>query len=188
MPKVLPIIDMFRRLRGVSETGMSRSLCALVPVFTSAGALLVTASLATADPTTTPTAPITTINGTRPPGEMQPLVDVSVMIDTIQDDGDRLIVWEGTRKAGTRAAIHYHDYGGHTCVLSGTMTDFIEGHEPATYPAGTCYYMPPDTPMTAANLGTQDVRLTDTFVLPPGTSPTNILEPGWPLSATGDQN
>lgn len=119
---------------------------------------------------------------------MQPLVDVSVMIDTIQDDGNRLIVWAGTRKAGTRAAIHYHDYGGHTCVLSGTMTDFVEGHEPMTYPAGTCYYMPPDTPMTAANLGTEDVRLTDTFILPAEASPTNILEPGWPPSGTEDRN
>ncbi len=119
---------------------------------------------------------------------MQPLVDVSVMIDTIQDDGNRLIVWAGTRKAGTRSAIHYHDYGGHTCVLSGTMTDFVEGHEPMTYPAGTCYYMPPDTPMTAANLGAEDVRLTDTFILPAEASPTNILEPGWPLSGTEDRN
>lgn len=178
---------MTRRAHGVPTTGTPRSLRVLVALLTSIEALLTGIPSATADPTTTPAPPITTINGSRPPGELQPLVDVSVMLDTIQADGNRLIVWEGTRKAGTRAAIHYHDYGGHTCVLSGTMTDFIEGHDPMTYPAGTCYYMPPDVPMTAANLGAEDVRLTDTFILPAGAIPTNILEPGWPLSAAGDQ-
>lgn len=134
----------------------------------------------------TPTAPVTTINGEAPPGTALPLTDVSTMIDTIQDDGNRLVVWQGTRKAGTRAAIHYHDYGGHTCVLSGTITDFSEGHEPMTFQAGTCYYMPSDIPMTAANLGPDDALLIDTFVLPPGPEPTTILEPGWPGTPGGD--
>lgn len=124
--------------------------------------------------------PVTTINGATPPGTMAPMSEVSVMIDTIQDDGDRLVVWQGVRRAGTRAAIHVHEYGGHTCVLSGTITDFMEGHEPMTFPAGTCYYMPPNTPMTAANLGAEDARLIDTFILPPGAPTITILEPGWP--------
>ena len=47
-----------------------------------------------------------------------------------------------------------------------------------TFPAGTCYYMPADTPMSAANLGAEDVRLIDTFVLPPGAAPMTVLEPG----------
>lgn len=143
-------------------------------------ALLATA-LTTACPAgATPTAPVTTINGTVPPGVMLPEADMSTMLDTVDDNGNRLVVWQGVRKAGTRAAIHYHDFGGHTCVLSGTITDFVEGHEPMTFPAGTCYYMPPDVPMTAANLSTDDARLIDTFVLPPWAAPMTVLEPGWP--------
>lgn len=144
-------------------------------------------ALATACPSgATPLAPVTTINGAVPPGVMQPLSDVSTMIDTIQADGNRLVVWQGIRKAGTRAAIHYHDFGGHTCVLSGIVTDFTEGHEPMVFPAGTCYYMPPDIPMSAANLGDDDVRLIDTFILPPEADPTTILEPGWPATVPDD--
>lgn len=122
----------------------------------------------------------TTIDGAVPDGVVAPMRDVSVMLDTIQDDGDRLVVWQGIRAPGTRAAIHVHDYGGHTCVLSGTITDFMEGmNHPMVFPAGTCYYMPPNTPMTAANLGPGDAHLIDTFVLPPGALTMNIVEPGW---------
>ena len=69
---------------------------------------------------------------------------------------------------------------GKTCVLSGTITDFVEGMEPATFAAGTCYDMPPDTAMTAVNLGTDDVRLVDRFTLPPGKPTIIVLEPDWP--------
>jgi quercetin dioxygenase-like cupin family protein len=124
--------------------------------------------------------PTTTINGAVPPGVAAPLTNRSVMLDTVQADGNRLLITEGVRKAGTRAPIHFHDFGGHTCVLTGTITDFTEGGEPMTYPAGTCYYMPPDVAMTAANLGTEDVRLIDTFIQPPGTPAIIVLEPGWP--------
>ena len=34
--------------------------------------------------------------------------------------------------------------------------------------------------MTAANLGAEDVRLIDTFVLPPTQPSIIVLEPGWP--------
>lgn len=122
----------------------------------------------------------TTINGSIPPGVMTRLSDIKTMLDTTQADGQRLLIVEGVRKPGTRAPIHVHDFGGHTCVLSGTITDFVEGMKPMTYPAGTCYYMPPDTPMTAANLGTEDVRLIDTFVAPPDAAAIVVLEPGWP--------
>lgn len=122
----------------------------------------------------------TTLNGATPAGVMAPLSGMSVMLDTIQADGNRLLVKQGVRKPGTRAPIHYHDFGGHTCVLSGTITDFVEGKEPMTFPAGTCYYMPPDVAMTAANLGSEDVMLIDTFVGPPDAPAILVLEPGWP--------
>ncbi|WP_136441461.1 cupin domain-containing protein [Pacificoceanicola onchidii] len=118
----------------------------------------------------------TKINGEIPPGEVKSLVDTSIMADTITSDGQRLVVMKGTRKAGTRVGIHIHKFGGHTCVLSGAITDFVEGLNPGLYPAGTCYYMPPNTPMTAANLGTEDAVLIDTFILPPGEDTITIVE------------
>ena len=131
--------------------------------------------------TSTPqwTYPITTINGATPPGKLQPLANTSTMLDTKQSDGLRLLVTKGTRLAGTRVAIHVHEYGGHTCVLSGEITDFVEGKANGRYPAGTCYYMPANTPMSAANLGKEDAVLIDTFVLPFGAPPITIMEPGY---------
>jgi quercetin dioxygenase-like cupin family protein len=123
---------------------------------------------------------VTTINGQTVPGEMLPLQDVVTMLDTIDADGNRLVITRGVRKAGTRVAIHVHEHGGHTCVLTGAITDFVEGNAPSLWPAGTCYYMPPNTPMSATNLGTEDAILIDTFILPPDAPTITIIEPGWP--------
>ena len=128
----------------------------------------------------------TTINGETPPGVMARLVDVKIMLDTLNADGDRLLVTRGVREAGTRVGIHVHEWGGHTCVLSGTITDFVQDREPSTFPAGTCYYMPPNTPMSAANLGDDDAVLIDTFVFPVGGEPITILEPGYPTGPDDD--
>lgn len=141
------------------------------------GGVVVLAAPAAADAELGPT---TVVNGEKPPGTMAKLADITVMLDTVQPDGQRLLIEQGIRRPGTRAPIHVHDFGGHTCVLTGTITDFAEGMQPTAFPAGTCYYMPPDTPMTAANLGTEDVRLIDTFVLPPDAPAVIVLEPGWP--------
>ena len=119
---------------------------------------------------------VTTINGQLLPVDPFPLQNVTVMLDTFDSHGNRLIITRGTRKAQTRAAIHVHMYGGHTCVLSGEITIFMECVPPAKKPSGTCYYMPPNVPMTATNLGTEDVELTDTFVLPPGADTLTALE------------
>lgn len=124
--------------------------------------------------------PITKINGLTLPGEMKSLVNVKTMIDTMTDSGKRLIITQGTRPAGSRVGIHVHHYGGTTCVLSGAITDFVEGHPPMYWPAGTCYYMPPNTPMSAANLGSTDALLQDIFYLPPGEPTITIVEPGYP--------
>ncbi len=125
---------------------------------------------------------VTTINGQKPPGQVARLVGATTMLDTVDVNGQRIVVEKGVRKAGTRVGIHVHEYGGHTCVLSGEITGFMEGHAPKKWPAGTCYYMPPDMPMAAANLGTEDVVLVDTFILPPGKPTITILEPGVPGS------
>jgi quercetin dioxygenase-like cupin family protein len=123
--------------------------------------------------------PTSTINGEVPPGRMYPLVDVTTMLDTITADGDRLVITRGVRLAGTRVGIHVHEYGGQTCVISGTITDFVEGQEPAVFPEGTCYYMPPNTPMSAANLEDVPAILIDTFKVPPGAPTITVIEPGW---------
>ncbi|MEP5151752.1 hypothetical protein [Planktotalea sp.] len=119
---------------------------------------------------------VTHVNGIVPPGRMAPLVDSVKMIDTIMPDGNRLVVMKGTRLAGTRVGIHIHAYGGHTCVMSGVITDFVEGHDPGLFPKDTCYYMPPNTYMTAANLGSEDAVLIDTFIVPPGKDFIQIVE------------
>lgn len=111
---------------------------------------------------------VTGLNGAPLPVPVAPLADTLVMMDTIDSKGLRVVVVKGTRKPGTRAPIHVHDFGGHTCVFSGEITIFMEGHAPLRQPAGTCYDMPPATLMSAANLGRDDVVLTDTFMLPPG--------------------
>lgn len=121
-------------------------------------------------------AAVSTINGKALPVDMLPLQDRTVMLDTIDNNGNRLYIVKGTRKAGTRAAIHIHRFGGHTCVLSGEITIFIEGSEPLKRPAGTCYFMPPNIPMAAVNLGTEDANLIDTFTLPPGENEVTRLE------------
>lgn len=122
----------------------------------------------------------TTINGGPPPGVMAPLTDIVVIVDTVQSDGNRLLVQEGIRKPGTRAPIQYHDFGLRTCVLAGTLTAFVEGTPQADHPAGSCYDLPPRVPMTAANLGTDDVRMSNTFVAPADAPTIIVLEPGWP--------
>ncbi len=127
---------------------------------------------------------VTTINGKSLPARMLPLQGVTTMLDTIDAYGNRLVASQGTRMAGTRVAIHIHKYGDQTCVLSGEITDFVDGMvEPTRFPAGTCYYMPPNTLMSAANLGTVDAVLIDTFNLPVGEPTITIREPGWPDTA-----
>jgi quercetin dioxygenase-like cupin family protein len=121
---------------------------------------------------------VTTINGETIPVPVKFIQDAKTMLDTVDANGNRLVITEGTRPAGTRAAIHIHKYGGHTCVISGTIIDYMEGHEPMTFPAGTCYYMPPNTLMTATNQGTEDAVLIDTFNLPVGEDTITIREPG----------
>ena len=123
---------------------------------------------------------VSTLNGERPPGRLARLVGSITMMDTVDVNGQRIVVEKGIRKAGTRVGIHVHEYGGHTCVLSGEITGFMEGHAPKKWPAGTCYYMPPAMLMAAANLGMEDAVLVDTFILPPGKPTITIREPGFP--------
>ena len=129
----------------------------------------------------------TLINGTIPEGVMAPMVDVTSLIDTTTSEGQHLIVTRGIRPPSTRAGIHIHQWGGYTCVESGVITDFIEGKEPAVFEAGTCYYMPADTLMSAANLGTEPAVLVDNFVIPYGEETVNVVESGWDEAVIRDK-
>jgi len=83
------------------------------------------------------------------------------------------------RKAGTRVGIHVHRFGGYTLILKGEMTDFVQGKPIKKYAANSGYFMPPCTPMSAANLGEEDVELIDIFIGEPGKPFIEILEPDW---------
>lgn len=120
----------------------------------------------------------TEINGQTPPGELATLVDSNRMISTKNVNGDCVLMVKSIRKAGTRVGIHVHKYGGYTLILKGTMTDFVQGKEIKKY-SGSGYYMPPCTPMSAGNLGDEDVELIDIFIGPPGEPFIEILEPNW---------
>jgi quercetin dioxygenase-like cupin family protein len=102
------------------------------------------------------------------------------MLDAIQEDGKRIVISQGIRKAHTRVGIHYHPSGGHTCVLTGEITDYSEGSDPVVYEAGTCFLMPKNTYMSATNQGDIDVVLQDTFIVPEGEVTTVMVEPGYP--------
>jgi len=120
------------------------------------------------------------INGNTPPGNLAPTVDSITLLNTINADGQQVLMVKSIRKANTRIGIHVHKYGGYTIILSGTMTDFVQGIPTKKYGPNTAYYMPPCTPMSAANLSqTEDVELIDVFIGPPGEPYIEILEPKW---------
>ena len=129
--------------------------------------------------------PVTTINGQPLPGEMKPLQNVQSLVpmDYIDSFGREVIIHRGVREARTRVGIHIHEYGGYTLVLSGTITDYVEGMDPMVHGPGDWYYMPPNTPMSAANNDEfVDAELIDIFIVPPGQPEITIIEPGWPAS------
>lgn len=119
------------------------------------------------------------INGKKPPGTVAGLINGQELINEIRPDGKQLLVFKGTRLPVTRVAIHVHEYSGFTCIISGIITDFVEGKIDANYGPGDCYFMPANTPMSAANLGEEPVVLIDSFVVPPGKPVITKIEPGF---------
>ena len=125
------------------------------------------------------------INGYPVPGTLSPLVNSSIILDTKIQDGNFFRATGGIRKSGSRVGIHIHRYGGYTLILKGEMTDFVQGLENKKFGPGTGYYMPPCTPMAAANLGEEDVELIDIFLGPEGKPFIEILEPKWNFDRIG---
>ena len=126
--------------------------------------------------------PVTTINGQTLPCEMKPLQNIIDLVPSgyIDSFGREVVIHRGIREAGTRVGIHIHEYGGYTLVLSGTITDYFDGIDPVIHGPGDWYYMPPNTPMSAANNDEFiDAELIDIFIVPPGQPEITIIEPGW---------
>lgn len=127
----------------------------------------------------------TKINGEVPPGVLATLVDSVVVLNTKTADCKSIYIVKSIRKAGTRVGVHYHKYGGITIILKGEMTDFVQGKPVKKYPANTAYFMPPCTPMSAANLGEEDVELIDIFIGEPGQPFIDVKEPAWSFTRVG---
>jgi hypothetical protein len=124
----------------------------------------------------------TTVNGRIPPGNPnQPLAHQLTVMD-VTDGYQQIKVNQGTRLPGSRAYIHIHQYGAATFVIDGkgADTDIADGHRRSVHPKGTYYYMPANTPMTAANLQDDSVRILNVFVTPVGIPGTTFIEPGAP--------
>ena len=124
-------------------------------------------------------APTALINGKKPLGRVAGHVDNHILINEIRPDGNQLLVLKGKRLPGTRVAIHVHKHSGFTCVLSGQITDFVEGKADKVYGPRECYFMPADTPMSAANLDVVPAVMIDSFVFPPGEPYITKIEPGF---------
>ena len=122
-----------------------------------------------------------TVNGKDVDGNLLPLVNSSTIVDQVID-GKRLVANLGTRKAGTRVGVHVHESGGATFVVAGkgAITDSVEGYADTFNPVGNYYFMPYNTPMSAANLSEDDVVLLDVFFFPVDQTAITILEPDYP--------
>ncbi len=121
----------------------------------------------------------TTINGAAPPGTPTLAFKSTELSLQPSAPGFETAIIETVRKAGTRAPIHTHDFGGTTCVVTGEMTLYLEGAEPARAPAGTCYFMPPGRLMTGVNSGTQTAVMHDIFTVPVGDPTWTVHEAGF---------
>jgi len=122
-----------------------------------------------------------TVNGKEVDGNLLPLIGPSTIVDQVID-GKRLVANLGTRKAGTRVGVHVHESGGATFVIAGkgAITDSVEGYADTFNPVGNYYFMPYNTPMSAANLTEDDVVLLDLFFFPVDQTAITILEPDYP--------
>lgn len=125
--------------------------------------------------------PTTTINGQSLPGTLLPFTKTVSVVDEVVD-GRRIAVNLGTRKAGTRVAIHAHEAGGSVAFHiggKGQLTTWTEGLPDGSVSKGDYYYSPTNIPISAANLTNHGVRVLDVFVTPVDVPQYSVLEPGW---------
>jgi quercetin dioxygenase-like cupin family protein len=124
------------------------------------------------------------LNGEPVPGQRTPVKNMNIMLETYINNDERLLIIKAEREAHTRAVLHTHKDGGVTCILSGEMTLYMEGCEPQTAKANSCYYMPSDTKMLAYNSENTTTELIDFFINKKGNSALTPLECDFPISDT----
>ena len=125
--------------------------------------------------------PTTQPNDAPLPGKLKPYPNGKALLRE-STDTHGISIDKGTRLNGTRAGIHVHENAGITFVMrrTGGITDFVEGYANTFNPVGHYYYMPANTPMSASNFSSSDVKLIDIFMTPSGQPPITVLEPGYP--------
>ncbi|MSO87476.1 MAG: cupin domain-containing protein [Acidimicrobiia bacterium] len=162
---------------------MMRALTPLLAIVLAGAATLIVACGSAERPRTTierrSMQMATTINGEALPNQATMAFKSRELSREPSAPGMETVIVETIRKAGTRSPIHTHVFGGATCLVSGEMTLYLEGAEPAMATAGTCYFMPPDRLMSGVNSGTQTAVMHDIFTLPTGDPVWTIDEPGF---------
>lgn len=113
-----------------------------------------------------PNMVIDKINGEVPPGRATFAASQKDAVRGTDADGNVYLTHYTVRAVGTRSPVHEHQYGGTTCMLSGEMTLYLEGSEPARKTAGECYFMPAGKLMSGVNSGSVDAVMFDVFVIP----------------------
>jgi quercetin dioxygenase-like cupin family protein len=145
--------------------------------------LLFSMCVANADTLPNPNIPPVSdlINGKVLP--MQPTLAKEQSLEMSQKIGKMTLFTHRTLRAkGTRAPIHVHPFGGQTCVVSGEMTLYMDGAQPARKVAGECYWMPPVTRMSGVNTGDTDALMFDTFLVDNEDDIWVIVEPNLPFT------
>ena len=93
------------------------------------------------------------INGEAVPGVV---AESNVTLtDYFASDGVESTMWLVSRAAGYRTPIHVHHRVMHTCLMSGSITNYVEGSAPVTYTAPVCYQAQPGKKMASLTVGSE---------------------------------
>ena len=123
---------------------------------------------------------MTTINGTKPPGEVTRYTGGVKYLLNVKYKGMRYVIETGNRASDTRSGVHMHDSGGVTWILDGgDMTIFVQGFTPTVFQEEDRFYMPASVPMSAVNVSGIDSVQMNIFVVPLGEDLATDLDPSF---------
>lgn len=123
------------------------------------------------------------INGEAVPGVV---AESNVTLtDYFASDGIETTMWLISRAAGYRTPIHVHLRVMNTCLMSGSITNYVEGSAPVTYTGPVCYQAPPFKKMASLTIGDTAKVEFDIFTLPNGAPDWVVVEPGYTEEALG---
>lgn len=92
------------------------------------------------------------------------------------DNGITHFAGSVVRKHGERSAVHYMTYTVTSCVVKGQATMVLDGSDPITYKAGSCYNMPAGSKGYIVNHGKYTLHLIDINAYPQGKDSMVMLE------------